>query len=488
MTPSSSTLPSLLAALILLAPACAAQPRPADPAASSDTTAASVVIDGSFTDWTARSAAASTPLQARATAEHLFIRFAPDTALHAIQAAPFTTRILIDADRRPDTGLPTEGLGVELAVLLSPPNSTGGIGIGSEVIAYAADATPDRIGHARAGFFFLPTYASPVYEARIDRAALARTLGRAANSITLRVDQTDAAGKVLWSATIDAALPAAAPTPTAEAELPAKPANACRVLAQNVLFSAPLTTPDAFRRTIRAIDPDVILFQEWFNTPQATIQTWVTTHLGDAWTVIAPNADEGVAVATRLPVIETIADLPADSGPGRDARFVGAVVESAAGPIIVGSLHLKCCGGANSSEDRRRNEEARAINTALAEALDRHPDAGLAIGGDYNLVGTRAPLETLAAGLAHGGVDLTPVDAITLGDPAAVTWVDEKSRFSPGRLDWILTDPARNPTLRSFTLDTRRLAPAALARLGLQPGDSHASDHLPVVVDLGRPE
>lgn len=476
----------LLTAAALLSPACAAQPRAAE--TTTGRAAIAPVIDGSFTDWPARSTAANAPLQAQATGEHLFIRFAPDTALHAIQAAPFTTRILIDADRRPDTGLPTEGLGVELAALLSPPNNIGGIGNGSEVIAYAADAAPDRIGHANAGFFFLPTYASPVYEARIDRAALTRALGRAANNITLRADQTDAAGAVLWSATIDTRLPAAAPAPAPAAELPAKPANACRVLAQNVLFSAPLTNPDAFRRTILAIDPDVILFQEWFNTPQATIQTWVTTNLGQGWAVIAPDADEGVAVATRLPVIETIAELPADSGPGRNARFVGAVVESAAGPIIVGSLHLKCCGGANSSEDRRRIDEARAINAALADALTRHPDAGLAIGGDYNLVGTRAPLEILAAGLATDGADLTPVETITLGDPAAVTWVDEKSRFSPGRLDWILTDPARNPTLRSFTLDTRRLAPAALTRLGLQAQDSRASDHLPIVVDLGRAE
>lgn len=475
----------LLAAAAILSPACAAQPRPAETATGRAPT--TPILDGSFTDWPAPTAKAA-PLQARATGQHLFIRFALDTALHAIQAAPFTTRILIDADGRPDTGLPVEGLGVELAALLSPPNNAGGIGIGSEVIAYATDATPDRIGHAAAGFFFLPTHASPAFEARIDRAALTRALGRATSNITLRVDQVDLDGTVLWSAAIDAALPpTAAPTPAA-AELPVKPTDACRVLAHNVLFSAPLTNPDAFRRTIRAIDPDVILFQEWFNTPQATIQTWVTTHLGEGWTVIAPDASQGVAIATRLPVTETIADLPEDAGPGRNARFVGAVVGSAAGPIIVGSLHLKCCGGANSSEDIRRIEEARAINAALADALTRHPGAGLAIGGDYNLVGTRTPIEILAAGLGTNGEDLTPVETITLGDPAAVTWVDEKSRFSPGRLDWILTDPARNPTLRSFTLDTRRLAPAVLTRLGLQAEDSHASDHLPIVVDLGRAE
>jgi endonuclease/exonuclease/phosphatase family metal-dependent hydrolase len=464
--------------LALLATACAAT----QPARTADRVTARITpitIDGDTTDWPG-----DTPVQVEADQHHLFIRFDPETGNHAIQAAPFTTRILIDADDRPGTGTPVAGLGVDLAVLLSPPNAVGSIGIGSEVMRYDRDGFGASIGHAEIGFFFLPSHASTTYEARIDRAALASVAGR---PIRVRVEQVNADAQVLWSGEAEAELPAIDPgTAVPTADLPANPKDALRVLSLNVLHSAPLHNPDAFRRTLRAIDPDVILFQEWFNTPQTTIQTWMNTNAGPGWTVIAPNASKGVAVATRVPVLEVIPAPLADSGPGRNARFVAAVVEGPAGPTIVGSLHLKCCGGANSAEDIRRNEEAASINATLADALTRHPDAAMAIGGDYNLVGTRTPLETLAQGLDADGGDLEPVHALTLGDAAAVTWVDEKSRFSPARLDWILIDSQRSTIRRAFTLDTRRLTPAALQRLSLEPLDSQATDHLPIVVDLAR--
>jgi len=464
--------------LALFATACAAtQPaRTADRVTGRTTP---ITLDGDVSEWTG-----DAPVRALADQHHLFLRFDPDTGDHAIQAAPFTTRILIDADDRPGTGTPVAGLGVDLAVLLSPPNAAGGIGIGSEVTIYDPAGSGVSAGHADIGFFFLPSHSAPAYEARIDRAALRIENAR---PVRIRVEQTDTSGAVLWSGQTEATLPRADPAAIAPTgDIPRKPADALRVLSLNVLFSAPLQNPDAFKRTLAAVNADVILFQEWFNTPQATIQNWMNTNAGPGWTVYAPNASKGVAVAARVPVLETIPGPLPGSGPGAGARFVGAVVEGPAGPVIVGSLHLKCCGGANSSEDVRRVQEADSINATLADALARHPGAAMAIGGDYNLVGTRTPLETLARGLAADGGDLAPAHALTIGDPAAVTWVDEKSRFSPGRLDWILFDPARSTLRRAFTLDTRRLAPAALSRLGLESLDSHATDHLPVVVDLAR--
>lgn len=467
-----TTIRSLAVVLGLIATGCAATQTTGtgpDPRA--------VVIDGADAEWPG-----AEPAEALADATHLYIRFAPASGDHAIQAAPFTTRILIDSDNNPGTGAPIAGLGVEAAVLLSPPNATG-TGIGSEVMLYAPDGSGASAGHADVGFLFLPTHASTVYEARIDHASLP---GSKSETLSIRVDQIDPDGAVRWSAKTAATRPPDAPPARRDAGvLPPPAGNAVRVLALNVLFSAPLTNPDPFKRVINAIRPDVVLFQEWFDTPQTAIQKWADDNLGPGWTVFAPSTN-GIAVATRLPILESIPRPLPDSGPGANARFAAAVVETRIGPMIAGSLHLKCCGAANSSEDQRRIAEARAINATIADILTRHPDAALAIGGDYNLVGTRTPLEILAEGLGAGDTDLAPVDAITLGDPTAVTWVDEKSRFSPGRLDWILFDPASTGVARAFTLDTRRLSAASLARHGLQPDDSKATDHLPVVVDLTR--
>lgn len=440
-----------------------------------------VLIDGLTAEWPS-----AEPVNAFADESHIFIRFNPDDGAHAIQAAPFTTRILIDADNNPATGRPFAALGADAAVELSPLNPNGETGIGAWVTLYTADAAPMSAGHADLNFVCLPTHAAASYEARIDRAALPALL--VADAASVRVEQTRPDGTVLWSGNATVTLPAASgtggPPVSTSLTIPLKPDNAVRILSQNIHFSSPLENPDDFRRTITVLDPDIILFQEWFDTPETAIQGWVTTNLGRGWTVIAPDADEGVAIATSLPVVETAPDLLPDPDTEHQARFVSALVDTPAGPLLVASIHLKCCGGAGSPEDARRAEQAAAINRTLADLLQRHPNAGVVIGGDYNLVGARAPLEILAQGLARDGSDLAPVHAVTLGDPTAVTWADDKSRFSPGRLDWVLVDPRATPIDRAFILDTRRLPDRLLQAANLERNDSAASDHLPVVIDL----
>ncbi len=468
LRPALLTLPLALA---VLTTACAST-QPINTAAHPTP----ITIDGVFTDWPRQS-----EVEAVADDRHLFIRFAPGDGSHAIQAAPFTTRILIDADDNPDTGMAQHALGIDTAVLLSPPNATG-TGIGAQVMAYDAGGLGTSTGHAELGFLFQPTHTSPAYEARIDRAALPASPNA---SVRVRVEQVEPGGAVLWSAAARADLPPISATRRDEESLPAKPRGATRVLSLNVLYSAPLTSPDAFRRTIRALDPDIILFQEWFNTAQPAIQQWATTHLGPGWTVYAPSTN-GIAIAARHQILETVPTPLPESGPGAEARFAAAVIDAPGGPIIAGSLHLKCCGGAGGPEDTRRIAEAASINATVAAVRARHPGAAVAIGGDYNLVGTRTPLETLAAGLGTNGSDLVPAEALTLGDAAAVTWVDDKSLFSPGRLDWILIDPDSTTIRRAFTLDTRRISEASRRRAGLERDDSAATDHLPLVVDLTR--
>jgi len=65
-----------------------------------------------------------------------------------------------------------------------------------------------------------------------------------------------------------------------------------------------------------------------------------------------------------------------------------------------------------------------------------------------------------------------------------ITWNDEKSRFSPGRLDWMLIDETKSKAVNAFVLDTRSLTDASLNLMKLQRDDSKASDHMPIVIDL----
>ena len=65
----------------------------------------------------------------------------------------------------------------------------------------------------------------------------------------------------------------------------------------------------------------------------------------------------------------------------------------------------------------------------------------------------------------------------------AITWRDEDSLFSPGRLDFIIyTDSLLN--IQGFILDSSVLPQDVLEVYGLQADDTGASDHLPLVADV----
>ena len=125
------------------------------------------------------------------------------------------------------------------------------------------------------------------------------------------------------------------------------------------------------------------------------------------------------------------------------------------------------------------------INDLFSEAADTAaPGAIRIIGGDLNLVGSREPLDALRTGLDENGASLGVADAQVLGDSVLATWGHDNSRYSSGRLDWMLFGDHNADLVNAFVLDTTRLSDVSLARSGLSRGDTQASDHDPLVVDL----
>ena len=74
------------------------------------------------------------------------------------------------------------------------------------------------------------------------------------------------------------------------------------------------------------------------------------------------------------------------------------------------------------------------------------------------------------------------------GDRSLHTWRDDRSLFTPGRLDWVVYADSALEARSAFVLETEGLSEAALERAGLGRDDSRVSDHMPVVVDLSPRE
>ncbi|MDP6987080.1 MAG: endonuclease/exonuclease/phosphatase family protein [Phycisphaerales bacterium] len=288
------------------------------------------------------------------------------------------------------------------------------------------------------GLVFAPTTASSRFEIRIDRPGATRK--------PVSFDLADAGGT--------------------------------RVVSWNVQFGNLLDDKVRGTRILRSLRPDILLLQELDgNDSPGDVAAFLGGALGGTWTVImSPLSGERTshrlrsAVATTLPATPLPAPQPVANWP---IKVAAAKIALGQRTLTAVSVHLRCCGGPDGEAEQQRQEEAMSIRRSLAS------HAGpLVIAGDWNLVGTRRPLEILQRN------DMVIVEAPQPDGLLTATWSDATSAFTPGRLDWMLV---RTPIRveRAFVLDSADLDDPSLAAGNLRSGDTAAlSDHLPLVADL----
>jgi len=499
-----------------------ATPASQSPSAPARAGTPHIVVDGAFDDWRGVPASVSTSNNAptptvhsawtSADGEALFLRFALSSPV-VLQAHDAATRIVIDVDGLAATGADIDGLeGADVVLEFSPAPANGGTRGG-----FVARTATGTTGTAHdVGYTGLPTHLSDTFEARIERATLEAFAGVKLGAEPRARIVSDAGGGALVAPGIVAWNP---PPPArvalaAEADaLERAPGTDVRVVQWNVADRTIRERPDAFVRVLRALAPDVLLLDELPATiDDAELGTFLA-RLGPDWSFAlgAGGGRQRAAVASRLPLepapdFERVAYpdsvtalLPLATFPQtrRDLTTAlqdgisaaGAYVELAGGRVLFVAVDLACCGGAESVEDRFRRIQADAINRAARAAVGRRDDiSAIVVGGDFNLVGSRRPLEILGQSgpPVSARLRLQPVHALQLDGRTAATWRQD-GPFGPGRLDWILYSPWSLAPLRAFVFESRDLSGAALERLGVRADDSdHTSDHLPVVADLRR--
>lgn len=454
-----------------------------------------VVVDGVFSEW------GGAPDALRSDGAYLYVRFRlPE--LRTLQGGNATTRVLFDLDADPATGQVRKDddgpMGVDLEVTFSPPNARrdGAPGTGVSVQQFTQKGPASTVGHARAGLLFAPSFAATDFELRLARraelnqdiAALFQNAGKA----SFRVLVLGSDGKeIARTARVEGPMPPldAAPTiaPTAP---PERRTDGVRVVSWNVEKEAPMKNPAPFQRILNALQPDVVLCQEWTSKP-GEIEAWFKTQLpGRGTWRVHTHGELGVAIATTLP-LEPLTDgsvMPARkvNGKIRPVRFVAARVDTAVGPVLFGTTHLKCCGTKDSPEDELRQLEADAINEFVRVQLGKGQPMPVVVTGDMNLVGTRNPLDQIARDLDVDGSTLTITDAYTATGAGNDTWRNDEGQFSPGRLDYVLYADAALSAAHAYVFDSAQVDDATRSRLGVEANDSLATDHRAVLVDLVR--
>jgi len=452
------------------------------------------VIDGDTSDWPAGTSVWS-------DGDDIRIRFTIPRA-ESLQNSHRTAALRIDADGDAGTGEAFGAAeGVDLSVIFSP-EYRGEVGNGLSVRASVGGRTT-VLDPSGVGLVYAPSHASRSFEVRLDRSfENAGETVRLDGAGTLRwwLTPLDLAGNAtgVWD-TGSGVITAGGAPELGSATLPEKPAGGVRVASMNVLWASPFLRPEPFARLMNAIDADIWLFQEWDirerdqpRLPTDATAEWLGSRLegDDEWAVFA-GEERGVVIASRLPIepvgpVGVKAAIVGDRRAmiERSVRHVSAVAETPAGRLLLACLHLKCCGGKGGEEDRQRIAESIAVSEALHTALGATGAAGVVVGGDFNLVGSPEPLAILKNGLDPTGADLVHSDARVLGDDVIYTWTEAGSRFPAGRLDYMLTSPSSLRVVGEWILDTARLDDESLSAMGLMRGDSAATDHRPLIVDL----
>ncbi len=240
-------------------------------------------------------------------------------------------------------------------------------------------------------------------------------------------------------------------------------------------------------------DVDVLAMQEIKCTPEQ----FPTAQFEEAgYEVIAHGLNQwnGVAIASRLPLTDVATNLTDQPGFAKghegpdaplEARALGATIEG----VRVWSLYVP---NGRALDDPHLDYKLRFLRAAADEArswLSTHPDAPLALTGDFNVAPTDAdmgdpsfvpgvsthisPAERAAfAELETAGLS----DVVRPFAPEGFTFWDYKQLRFPRnegmRIDFILGSPAFADLVSDARIDR-----------GQRKGDS-PSDHVPVVVDL----
>lgn len=420
-----------------------------------------VRADGLFPEWAAVAPLASDPLGDNDAAFDI-------TALHAAsRGSTLFVRFDTNAVRNIQEGSSLDGA-IRLEIGNLPSNQRLTVDFRARR-AYLNGNFSQVVSWTTLTYIPAPTFAADEFEIALDLATFGVGPG---STITL-----DFSGSDTLDAPVNFTFVPPAPDPVRRSV--DRSPGAIRVASLNTFQTGMLNASKytRFERLFDATRPDIICLQEEYDSTAGQIQDRLNQfnphNDGAVWNV---HKGFDTAIAAR----EAITPMPTFA-----TGYVAAIVHHASGDLLVLSVHPKCCGYIGSSEDTQRISQTsgmvRTINEVRAGLHGPYQGAPVVVIGDWNLVGSRTPLDMLTD---SGGPALRWIIPPNLIGEAVTTWRSASSNFAPGVLDLVVYDDNAISHRNHFLMDTALLNASELAALNLQAADSAASDHLLMVVDF----
>lgn len=429
-----------------------------------ETSALAMRIDGEFEDWKDVQKLASDPA---GDAKDVF----DVTSLYALSRGSvlyirFDTGRIVNIQNGPKS----EGT---LLVTIDLPDNRQLILDTRGRRAYINDDLKERISWDRLKYIVGPTYAKDEFEMQIDLGMFDVKPG---DSVHIQFDGSD-------QLDVPAEYKLSAPSmKSIQRSSKQHLGTDVRIASFNTYYEG-LSDPDragVIGRLLNSVDADIYCFQEeWKSTGIDKIMSRLMPLKNDGrWYV---HKVSGTVIASKHP-FEVLA-----SG---KSRYPIARVDLNGKPLIVICIHLKAMGYIGSREDFIRIEQAKAIMETIEDirkGKDGQSDlptsrAGIVIVGDFNLVGSRTPLDKM---IDNQDVILKNWMLPNLVGESIITWRGKtRESFSPGKLDYLLYSSETLKPKNGFLLNSKLLDRTELNRLELNVLDSEVSDHLLMAFDF----
>ena len=355
-------------------------------------------LDGKFADWTS-DAASYTDTQNDGLAydllsfkvsndsNFLFIQLVTD---QEIQLNSGNNLFLeIDADNDANTGYPVNFIGADL-----------GINLGQKTFYFNPTSGTVEVSPYDVGFIALPTVTSDTFEIAINRHSVPDGINQlfTSNTIKLCFKDNETGGDYMpdygttFSYTFDDT-PVETYNPVSFNK---NNENDIRLLTYNTLSDGLTDNARAgsFQRIITAVNPDIITFNECWNTSQYEAKNLLDSWLpiqGSNWTCI--KNDNGNITCSKFNIPDYY-----DIDPTYINRITANIIDlpsSYPRDFLVINSHFKCCG-----DDDTRQEQADAIISFIRDvktsggAITLPYGTPFVISGDLNLVGLSQQLTT----------------------------------------------------------------------------------------------
>ncbi len=396
--------------------------------------------------------------------------------------------LYIDGDNNSSTGFLINGIGAELRFNFGSRNGFNYY-------------TNSSFSHPAIGFRSLPTVTDTVFEIAVRRQNIPPSGGNGSirlffiDNVTSG-DRMPNNGETFAYSIDNTPVEALVPIDIARADT-----SFLRVLNWNTLEDGLLSTTreQYFRRILQAIKPDVLVFNEMWNSTAAGVQSKLNSMIPlqqGSWQTV--KLDAGNVIASKYPITQSWLVYPGQ----RITASLIDVPERFGRDILVIACHFKCCGG--ESNDAIRQREADAVVSFILDAKSPGGNITLpqftpfVITGDLNFVGDRQQLITLLSGqiintnlFGNGAppdwdnTGMEDVIAMQTDKRTAYTWRNDAGTYPPGRLDFQIYSNSVVSLEKQFIVQTEVMPSERLSQYSLLANDSkNASDHFPKVTDI----